>query len=86
METERYERNSIRTKKKKVAKSQRLEGLNNKQEEISLIILELVFHGEVPAEMAEDEIPPSSKVPNEVRAARNNEAIQMPQIKLITQI
>lgn len=57
------------------SKSPRVEELNNKQEEFSLIILEPVFLGEVLAEKEENKIPASSKVPNEIRAARNNEAI-----------
>lgn len=53
VETKRYERNSIRGKRKeKRVKSQRVEKVNNKQD-FSLIVLELVFHGEVLAETAE---------------------------------
>lgn len=47
---------------------------------------ELEFPGVVPIEMEENEIPPNSKLPNEVRVARNNEVRQTPQRKPITQI
>lgn len=50
------------------------------------MISELAFHGEFPIEMDENEIPPNSKVPNEVRAARIKEVRQTPQRKPTTQI
>lgn len=50
------------------------------------MISELEFCGEAPIEMAENEIPPNSKEPNEVRAARNREVRQTPQRKPTTQI
>ena len=58
----------------------RLIGLN------LLIISELEFHGEIPMEMDENEIPPIAKVPSEVRAARTREVRQIPQRKPTTQI
>lgn len=45
--------------------------------------LELEFEARKPAE---NEIPPNSKEPNEVRAAKNNEVRQTPQRKPTTQI
>ena len=50
------------------------------------MISELEFHGEPPTEMAENEIPPNSKEPKEVRTARNREVRQTPQRKPTTQI
>lgn len=50
------------------------------------IIIELKFDVESPVENVEVETPPSSNVPNEVRAARNTEARQIPQRKPTTQI
>lgn len=53
----------------------------------SLIVSWLEFLGsEFPSEMAENEIPLNSKVPIEVRAARNKEVRQTPQRKPTTQI
>jgi hypothetical protein len=51
------------------------------------MISELEFHGELPSTgMAENESPPNSKEPKEVRAARKREVRQTPQRKPTTQI
>jgi len=44
------------------------------------------FKGEFPREMEENEMPPNSKVPSEVRAAKNKEVRQTPLRKPTTQI
>lgn len=50
------------------------------------MVSELEFPAETPSEMVENESPPNSKVPNEVRVARNREVRPTPHRKPTTQI
>lgn len=52
----------------------------------SLITSELEFHGDEEEAPIENEIPLNSKLPKEVRAARNKEVRQTPQRNPTTQI
>ena len=71
-------------KKKKIEEEQEL---SKKPRKFHLLkISEPEFLGEAPRDLVDNENPPNSKEPNEVRAARNKEVRQTPQRKPTTQI